>query len=183
MTGESAVYVMGTMRGPKKVGYAAQPQRRLCDVRRRHGRQIAILEVWPMPIDVVADVEAVAHMILHAQRVRGEWFRGPLDRIGEAIDTACGVVEDRSVEIDLPEIRRVAGAARARAGLAAARQRGRIGGATARYTDAQILEFAKLSTKPGARKAGMSVPGFIKAKARAVKRKAEQEAKRRAKRR
>lgn len=81
------------------------------------------------------------------------------------------------------EMERELGLERTRAGLARAKAEGRLGGATARHTHDQILEFAKLGTKPGARAAKMSVPGFIKAKQRAIKWKAEKEAKRRARKR
>lgn len=79
------------------------------------------------------------------------------------------------------EMERELGLERTRAGLARAKAEGRLGGATARHTHEQILEFAKLGTKPGARAAKMSVPGFIKAKQRAIKWKGEQLAKRRRK--
>jgi DNA invertase Pin-like site-specific DNA recombinase len=49
------------------------------------------------------------------------------------------------------------------AGLQAARERGRIGGRRSQFTDEQILTAAKFGTKPGARKLGMSVSGFVKA--------------------
>lgn len=62
------------------------------------------------------------------------------------------------------------GRERTMAGLARARAEGRRGGAKAKHTDEEILEFAKMGTKPGARAAGMSVPGFIKAKERAIRR-------------
>lgn len=67
------------------------------------------------------------------------------------------------------EMERDLGRERTIAGLKAARERGSLGGRTAAWSHDQILEFAKLGTKPGARKAKMSVPGFIKAKARAAK--------------
>lgn len=55
---------------------------------------------------------------------------------------------------------------RSAAGLRAARERGRIGGAKPMFSDEKILEAAKLGTKPGARRLGMSVSGFIKALSR-----------------
>lgn len=61
------------------------------------------------------------------------------------------------------------GRERTMAGLARARAEGRRGGAKAKHSDAAILAFAKMGTKPGARAAGMSVPGFIKAKERAMR--------------
>ncbi len=67
------------------------------------------------------------------------------------------------------EMERDLGRERTLAGLKAARERGNVGGRTASWSHDQILEFAKFGTKPGARKAKMSVPGFIKAKARAAK--------------
>jgi len=79
------------------------------------------------------------------------------------------------------EMERELGLERTRAGLKSARERGRVGGTVAKWSDEQILEFAALGTKPGARAAGMSVPGFIKAKARAVKAEGERLAKRKRK--
>lgn len=56
---------------------------------------------------------------------------------------------------------------RTMAGLARAKALGRVGGRAARYSHEQILEFARLGTKPGARAANMSVAGFLKAVDRA----------------
>jgi DNA invertase Pin-like site-specific DNA recombinase len=69
------------------------------------------------------------------------------------------------------------GRERTMAGLARARAEGRMGGATAKHSHEKILEFAKLGLKPGARAAGMSVPGFIKARDRAKAWAAEKETK------
>jgi DNA invertase Pin-like site-specific DNA recombinase len=60
------------------------------------------------------------------------------------------------------------GKERTMAGLARARSEGRVGGAARKHTSDAILEFAKLGTKPGARAAGLTVSGFIKARDRAL---------------
>ena len=80
------------------------------------------------------------------------------------------------------EMERELGLERTRAGLERARGEGRVGGMVAKHKPEAVLEFAKLGTRPGARAAGMSVPGFIKALARARKWFAEKEIARRAKR-
>lgn len=80
------------------------------------------------------------------------------------------------------EMERELGLERTRAGLERARSEGRRGGSTPKHGHDAILEFAKLGQRPGARAAGMSVPGFIKALARARKWFAEKEIARRAKR-
>lgn len=80
------------------------------------------------------------------------------------------------------EMERELGLERTRAGLERARREGRRGGSTAKHEHGAILEFAKLGQRPGARAADMSVPGFIKALARARKWFAEKEIARRAKR-
>ena len=80
------------------------------------------------------------------------------------------------------EMERELGLERTRAGLARAKAEGRLGGATAKHSHTVILEFAKLGIRPGARKAGLSVPGFQKALIRARKWFAEQEIVRRARR-
>ena len=57
---------------------------------------------------------------------------------------------------------------RTMAGLKAARDRGRIGGRAARYSDAEILRFAELGPSAGALAAQMSRVGFLKARDRAI---------------
>ena len=76
------------------------------------------------------------------------------------------------------EMERELGLERTRAGLARAAAEGRLGGATPKHSHPAILEFAKLGIRPGAKAAGMSVPGFQKALIRARKWQAEQQAKR-----
>lgn len=79
------------------------------------------------------------------------------------------------------EMERELGLERTRAGLARAKAEGRLGGATAKHSHAAILEFAKEGIRPGARAAGLSVPGFQKALIRARKWIAQKEVRRRAK--
>lgn len=52
-------------------------------------------------------------------------------------------------------------------GQAAGRRRGRHPGRVPKHSDEVVLEAARLGTKPGARKLGMSPVGFMKAVARA----------------
>lgn len=112
---------------------------------------------------------------LDAKGARIRCLTQPIDTStpwGRMIITVLAAVAE--VERDLIRERTIAG-------LRAARERGRVGGATAKHAHTEILAFAKLGTKPGARKAGMSVPGFIKAKARAAKAMEVQHAKRKRK--
>lgn len=53
------------------------------------------------------------------------------------------------------------------AGLAAAKARGKGGGATAKHAPEAVLKAAKLGVRPGAKELGMSVSGFVKALRRA----------------
>ncbi len=53
------------------------------------------------------------------------------------------------------------------AGLAAAKARGKGGGATAKHSREAVLAAAKLGVRPGAKELGMSVSGFVKALKRA----------------
>lgn len=80
------------------------------------------------------------------------------------------------------EMERELGLERTRAGLMRAKAEGRLGGATAKWKHPEILEFAKLGIRPGARAAKLSIPGFQKALIRARKWFAEQEVARRARR-
>lgn len=61
------------------------------------------------------------------------------------------------------EVERELAKERSRAGLAAARARGRVGGRKPQHTLAQLEEAAELGTRPGARHLGMTVAGFVKA--------------------
>ncbi len=76
------------------------------------------------------------------------------------------------------EMERELGLERTRAGLARAKAEGRLGGSVAKHSDEAILEFVKLGFRKGAKAAGLSMPGFQKAVARARKRLAEKLAKR-----
>lgn len=60
------------------------------------------------------------------------------------------------------EMERELGLERTRAGLARAKAEGRTGGARSKWTDIQILTFAKSGIRPGAKLAEMSVSGFQK---------------------
>lgn len=80
------------------------------------------------------------------------------------------------------EMERELGLERTRAGLARAAAEGRLGGATPKHKHPAVLEFAKLGVRPGAKAAGLSVPGFQKALIRARKWFAQQEVERRARR-
>lgn len=173
------IYVIGTIHGPKKVGYAREPQRRLAAIRRSHFTA-KILELWPVSNEMAITVESLAHIILTDRRISGEWFRGGLRYIGEAIDTAFLVAEDPD-DIDLNEVRLAARRGRTRAGLDRAKAEGRLGGSVARHSNDQIIEFAQRGIIPGARAAKMSVSGFQKALARARKAKEAQRAKRKRK--
>lgn len=53
------------------------------------------------------------------------------------------------------------------AGLAAAKARGKAGGAAPRHEAEVILHAARLGVRPGAKELGMSVSGFVKAIRRA----------------
>jgi DNA invertase Pin-like site-specific DNA recombinase len=63
----------------------------------------------------------------------------------------------------MAQFERDIGRERTLAGLARAKREGRVGGTKPRWPDDAVLKAAKLGTRPGARKLGYSVAGFLKA--------------------
>ncbi len=122
-----------------------------------------IVVVWKL--DRLGRNNIELHRIAAEIRRKGANLR-LLDNSGLDTTTAAGNLMFGMLAV-MAQFERDIGHERTMAGLQAARERGRIGGRKAEYTHQVILEAAKLGTKPGARKVGMSKSGFIKALARA----------------
>lgn len=97
------VYVAGSGRGPKKVGVATSPARRLRALATGHGRPLKLLFSAAVPPDVaVTDVERRAHWLLRDRKTHGEWFdvsaKAAIDAVERAIaDGGAGEKEPPSV--------------------------------------------------------------------------------------
>jgi DNA invertase Pin-like site-specific DNA recombinase len=108
-----------------------------------------------------------------AQRIRdaGAHLR-LLDNSGLDTKTAAGRLLFGMLAV-LAQFERDINRERTIAGLAAAKARGKPGGARQRHTDAAILAAGKLGMQAGAIKLKMSLSGFIKAHRRVVERQNE----------
>lgn len=124
--------------------------------------------VWKL--DRLGRTNIGLHQTAQAIQAKGANLR-LLDNSGLDTSTAAGRLMFGMLAV-MAQFERDVGNERTRAGLAAARERGRVGGRAPKHTDDYILECARLGTKPGARKAKMTVSGFIKAVQRAQQRKA-----------
>lgn len=119
--------------------------------------------VWKL--DRLARNNVALHQIAERIRTKGANLR-LLDNSGLDTSTAAGRLLFGMLAV-MAEFERDLSRERTIAGLARAAAEGRKGGTVAKHTDEAILKFNRLGTKPGARAAGMSVPGFIKAVKRA----------------
>jgi len=122
--------------------------------------------VWKL--DRLARNNVALHQIAERIRAKGANLR-LLDNSGLDTTTAAGRLMFGMLAV-MAEFERDLSRERTIAGLARAAAEGRKGGTVAKHSDEAILNWAKLGTKPGARAAGMSTPGFIKAVKRARER-------------
>jgi DNA invertase Pin-like site-specific DNA recombinase len=122
--------------------------------------------VWKL--DRLARNNVALHQIAERIRSKGANLR-LLDNSGLDTTTAAGRLMFGMLAV-MAEFERDLARERTIAGLARAAAEGRKGGTVAKHSDEAILNWAKLGTKPGARAAGMSTPGFIKAVKRAKER-------------
>lgn len=128
-------------------------------------RQGDTVIVWKL--DRLARNNIALHQIAERIRAKGAHLR-LLDNSGLDTATAAGRLLFGMLAV-MAEFERDLSRERTMAGLARARAEGRIGGTVARHTHEKILQFASLGTIKGAKAAGMSKPGFIKALDRARK--------------
>lgn len=170
MTG--GVYLIGTPYGPKKIGFTGHFRNRLATIRHYSPYPVFLLEEWPMGSVEAFAVEHTAHAMLWPHLLRGGWFNVSISTAGHAIDCAVDLVAGRSwrevlAGLGMPDCEHAMGKAMTMAGLANARKEGRIGGRRSKYSDEEVLDAARLGTKPGARKLGMTPTGFLRRLAKA----------------
>lgn len=143
----------------------ASKRRPQFDAMMKDAREGDIVIVWKLDRlgrTVRGVLDTVAR--LDAKGAKIKCLTQPIDTttaLGRLVVTILAAVGEMELEL---------GRERTMAGLARAKAEGRGGGATARHTDRQILEFAKLGMRPGAKAAGMSNSGFQKAVKRARER-------------
>jgi len=87
----TAIYVIGNVVGPKKIGIAKNPGHRLHSLRSASAADVSILHSQALGDDAWM-VEGHAHRILTKSRIRGEWFDVSLQAAIAAIDAAKACV-------------------------------------------------------------------------------------------
>lgn len=83
----TAIYVMGTNDGPKKIGIAENPKKRLSAIRTHNAFHVDILHSRELGEDAWK-VEGHAHRLLGSHHIRGEWFSVTVDDAVAAIAAA-----------------------------------------------------------------------------------------------
>lgn len=83
----TALYVMGEADGPRKIGIARDVRKRLHAIRSSSLLEASVLHERELGDDAWR-VEAHAHKLLKAQRIRGEWFDVTTEAAIAAIEAA-----------------------------------------------------------------------------------------------
>lgn len=122
-------------------------------------REGDVVVVWKL--DRLGRDNVMLHQIAERIREKGANLR-LLDNSGLDTTTAAGRLLFGMLSI-LAQFERDINRERTLAGLAAARARGRPGGARQRKTDKEILDAEKLGMTAGAAKLGYSLSGYMKA--------------------
>lgn len=105
------VYVIGSVKGPQKIGVAANPDGRLTQLRTGHPFPLAVHAHFEFPTEAEArTVERTAHKALKEKRLSGEWFEITTSEAVAAVESAIeairqGVVAVRAIELSPVQIR------------------------------------------------------------------------------
>jgi len=96
------LYVMGSPAGPKKVGIAYDPARRLRILQTGNSRELRLLFEQDAPEGLASDIERRAHWLLREHKTNGEWFsvsaKAAIEAVARAIrEGGVGEKESRSV--------------------------------------------------------------------------------------
>jgi hypothetical protein len=87
-----SLYVIGSDTGPQKIGVSANVARRLA-VLQTHSPHALTAHHQAQPASDARLVERVAHALLAAKRLRGEWFDVSVEDAIAAIDQAIALVD------------------------------------------------------------------------------------------
>ena len=83
--GEKYIYVIGSTRGPFKVGVATSVKARLCELQIASPTKLLIIQSYAVPAHLAFVVEREAHQDLRDHKVRGEWFSAPARKINATV--------------------------------------------------------------------------------------------------
>lgn len=98
------LYVMGSDRGPKKVGIANNPTLRLRRLQTGNGRELRVLFQQDAPDGLATDIERRAHWLLREHKTHGEWFSVSTKAAIEAV--ARAISENGEGEKERPSVGR-----------------------------------------------------------------------------
>lgn len=94
------VYVIGSDNGPQKIGVAAKPESRLCQLRTGSPFPLAIRAMFDMTTENNARlVERTAHHRLKDRRMAGEWFNVPAEEAIDMVRVIVASVLDGSIHV------------------------------------------------------------------------------------
>ena len=82
------IYVIGSERGPFKIGMAVSPHSRLNELKTGSYVPLAVKHTAAVPYRVSGKVEHSIHLALRAHRLQGEWFSVTLPEAIAAVDRA-----------------------------------------------------------------------------------------------
>ena len=100
----TAIYVIGSARGPKKIGLAANPMLRIRAIQTGHGKPIKLLHACIVPRAASSAIERRAHWLLRESKTHGEWFDVSANAAKRAVDQA--VAEGGEGEKEGPSVGR-----------------------------------------------------------------------------
>lgn len=89
---QCSVYVIGSPRGPQKIGVALNVARRLGALQTGNSTKLSVSLAKPMATPEAKMVEAHAHWLLRESRMAGEWFRVSPAAAGRAVRDAIAAV-------------------------------------------------------------------------------------------
>jgi hypothetical protein len=98
------LYIMGSDRGPKKVGIAANPALRLRRLQTGNSRELRVLFQQEAPEGLATDIERRAHWLLREHKTHGEWFSVSAKAAIEAV--AQAISENGEGEKERPSVGR-----------------------------------------------------------------------------
>lgn len=93
------IYIIGysDSDGPIKVGFSANPSRRLADLQTSHHSKLEVRFAKKVDLFRGNEVEKKVHAALHEYRLSGEWFSAPFDVASNAIEQISELVEKQRV--------------------------------------------------------------------------------------
>lgn len=84
-----AVYIIGTGRGPLKIGISESPYKRLAAIQTSHPERLSVLYAKSWAGVFAQDIETEVHRFLDEHRTRGEWFDVSFQTAVDAIESVA----------------------------------------------------------------------------------------------